>query len=135
MLKKNFTCLLIISLLNLVGCYSSEVISRKDVNEGQAQLDFSEELIITTSDYKTYKFLPGYYVIEQDTLYGEGRIINAGKNTAFNGKIAMNEILSFEQEKIDTGSTIGLILGIAAVGFVAALLITSAAISDAFDPD
>ena len=47
----------------------------------------------------------------------------------------MNDILSFEQDKLDVGGTIGLVLGVAAVGFVTAALIVSASISDAFNHD
>ena|SRR3989337_718161 len=135
MLKKSFICLLILSILNLIGCYSSEVVSKKDFDAGQAQIDFSAELNLTTKDYDRYTFPPGFYHIENDTLHGEGRIITSGKNSPFNGKLAMNDIISFEQNQFDAGSTIGLVLGIAAVGFVTALLIFSAAIADAFNPD
>ncbi|HQF42504.1 MAG TPA: hypothetical protein PK073_06285 [Ignavibacteriaceae bacterium] len=135
MFNKSFITFLILSMLNFLGCYSSEVISRKDLNEGLARIDFDSEINITTVDYNNYNFLPGHYQIENDTLSGEGRTIKLGKSNTYTGKIAMNDILSFEQDKLDVGGTIGLVLGVAAVGFVTAALIVSASISDAFNHD
>lgn len=135
MLKKSFICLLILSILNLIGCYSSEVITKKDFDAGQAQIDFSSELNLTTKNYDHYTFPPGFYQISNDTLYGEGRIITSMKNSPFTGKIAMDDIISFEQKTPDTGATIGLIAGIVAAGLLVTALLVMESISDAFNPD
>ena len=135
MLKKYITLFLVLTFLNYVGCYSSEVINKKDLDDGKAQIDFNEEIYVTTEDYSRYHFLKGFYQIQKDTLYGEGSVQNAGDEIPFKGKIAMDEVTSFEQSKPDAGSSAGLTIGIIAIGAVALGLILLAMLSDAFNPD
>ena len=135
MLKKLFIAFTLVAFLNFIGCYSSEVISKEELDKGNAQIDFNEEIYVTTQDYSRYHFLKGFYQIQKDTLYGEGSVQNAGDEIPFKGKIAMDEVTSFEQSKPDAGSSAGLTIGIIAIGAVALGLILLAMLSDAFNPD
>jgi len=118
MLKKYFIGLLTLAILNFTGCYSLEVINKEDVNEGRAQINLSEELFLTTKDSTRYHFLPANFQIVNDTLYGSGAIEASSSIAPFKGAIALDEIINFEQSKPDTGATIGLIIGLIAIGFV-----------------
>ena len=135
MLKKYFIGLLVLAILNFTGCYSLEVINKEDVDEGQAEINLSEELFLTTKDFTRYHFLAFNYQIVNDTLYGSGTIEASSSITPFKGAIALDEIINFEQNKADTGATIGLIGGIIAVGLIVLGIIVAADISDTFNPD
>lgn len=135
MIKKYIVCFLILSILNFTGCTYLEVISKEDITEGRTEINLSEELYLTTKDYTKYHFLPANYQIANDTLYGKGAIESSSTITPFQGKLALNEIISFEQKKPDTVATIGLIAGITAAVLLILGIIVSADISDAFNQD
>jgi len=135
MLKKYLNCLLILSILNFTGCTSLEVISKEDVDKGQAEITLSDELYLTTKDFTRYHFLAYNYQIVNDTIYGSGDVESSSLITPFKGAIALDEIINFEQNKPDTGETIGLITGIIAVGLVVLGIIGAADLSDKMNPD
>jgi hypothetical protein len=135
MLKKYIICFLILSILNFTSCTYLEVIDKEDVDEGRAEINLSDELYLTTKDYTRYHFLAYTYQITNDTLYGNGAIENSSVITPFQGAVAFNDIINFEQKKSDTGATIGLIAGIIAVGLIVLGIIAAADISDTFNPD
>ena len=72
MYKKYIICFLILSILNFTGCTYLEVINKEDVDEGRAEINFSDELYLTTKDFTRYHFLAYNYQIANDTLYGNG---------------------------------------------------------------
>jgi len=135
MFRKILIALIMMSFLNYVGCSSSEVITKKELDEGTAQIDTNEEIYCTTKDSIRYYFPKWSYQIVDDTLYGEGTVQNARREMPFNGQLAIDEITSFEQTQVDAGATTGLTLTIMAVGVLAVGLVLLAMISDAFNPD
>jgi len=135
MLKKHLTGFLILSILNFTGCTSLEVISKEDVDKGQTEINLSDELYLTTKDFTRYHFLAYNYQIVNDTLYGSGAIEASSSITPFKGAIALDEIINFEQNKPDTGATLGLIGGIIAVGLVVLGIIAATATADVLSPD
>jgi hypothetical protein len=118
MLKKYFIGLLTLAILNFTGCTSFEVINKEDVDEGQAQINLSEELYLTTKDSTRYHFLPANFSITSDTLYGKGTIESSSSIIPFQGSIALTDVVIFEQRTPDTLATIGLITGLLAIGLV-----------------
>ena len=135
MLKKYIICFLILSILNFTGCTYLEVINKEDVDKGQTEINLSDELYLTTKDFTRYHFLAYNYQIANDTLYGSGAIEASSSITPFKGSIALDEIINFEQNKPDTGATIGLIAGIIAVGVVVLGIVAAVATADAFSPN
>jgi len=135
MLKKYFTGLLTLAILNFTGCYSLEVIDKEDVDEGRTQINLSEELFLTTKDFTRYHFLPANFRIASDTLYGKGTIESSSSTIPFQGSVALTDIVSIEQRTPDTLATIGLIAGILAIGVVVAVLIFTEGVTDAITPD
>jgi hypothetical protein len=125
---------LILSILNLTGCTYLEVISNEDVSEGRTEINLSDELYLTTKDFTRYHFLAYTYQITNDTLYGSGAI-EASSVTPFKGAIALDEIINFEQNKPDTGATIGLIAGIIAVGALVLGIVVAVATADVLSPN
>ena len=135
MLKKYIICFLILSILNFTGCTYLEVISNEDISEGRADINFSDEIYLTTKDFTRYHFLAYNYQIVNDTLYGSGAIEASSSITPFKGAIALDEIINFEQNKADTGATLGLFGGIILVGLVVLVIIGTAELSDKMNPD
>jgi len=129
MLKKYFIGLLTLAILNFTGCTSFEVINKEDVDEGQAQINLSEELYLTTKDFTRYHFLPANFRIASDTLYGKGTIQDSSSIIPFQGSIALTDVVSYEQRTPDTLATIGAVIGIIAIGFVFAILGIAAAVN------
>lgn len=125
----------VVAFLNFIGCYSSETITKKDIDEGKEQIDFNQEIAITTKDYKKYRFGSLQYQIVNDSLYGNGVVTELGKEVPFKGNIALDDILSFEQSSMDTGSTAGLTVAIIAGGLIVAGVIMWAILVNAFSQD
>jgi len=135
MLKKNIACFLILSIINFTGCTYLEVINKEDVTKGKVEINLGDELFLTTKDYTRYHFLPYTYQITNDTLYGNGAIENSSVIIPFKGAVAFDDIINFEQNKADTGATIGLFAGIVAIGLVVFGIMFAAALEDSLDPD
>jgi hypothetical protein len=128
MLKKYFIGLLTLAILNFTGCYSLEVINKEDVDAGQAEINLSEELYLTTKDFTRYHFLPANFSIASDTLYGKGTIQDSSSVIPFQGSVAITDIISIEQRTPDTLATIGAVVGIIAIGCAVAILIIGASL-------
>jgi len=135
MLKKYITFFLILSIINFTGCTYLEVINKEDVTKGKVEINLGDELFLTTKDYTRYHFLPYTYQITNDTLYGNGAIENSSVITPFKGAVAFDDIINFEQNKADTGATLGLFGGIILVGLVVLVIIATAELSDEMNPD
>ena len=135
MLEKHITCFLILSILNFTGCYSLEMISKKDVNEGRAEINLSEELFLITKDSTRYHFLPANFWIASDTLHGKGTIQDSSLIIPFQGSVSLADISSFEQRTPDTWATIGLITGIIAIGVVVASLVFAVTLEEELGSD
>jgi hypothetical protein len=133
MIKKYFIGLLTLAILNFTGCYSLEVINKEDVDEGQAEINLSEELFLTTKDSTRYHFLPANFRIASDTLYGKGAIENSSTIIPFQGSIALTDVVSYEQRTPDTWATIGLITGLIAIGFVVVGLVFAVSLEEGWD--
>ena len=125
----------VIAFLNLIGCYSAETITKKEIDEGKEQIDFNQEISITTKDYKSFRFGALQYQIVNDSLYGNGVVTELGKEVPFKGNIALDDILSFEQSTMDTGSTAGLTIGLIIAGAVIAGVIAIIIWANALTPD
>ena len=135
MLRKFFITLLVVSFLNFVGCYSSEIISKTEIDKGTKKINFDEEISISTKDYNSYRFGAHQYQIQNDILSGTGVTTKFGKQIPFKGKIALNDVVSFEQKSIDAGATTGLVIGGIALGMLIVVLIYTAAITSEITPD
>ena len=135
MFRKTITVFLLIAFLHFIGCYSSETISIKEIEEGTEQIAFRENITIVTKDHNSYYFPAFQFQIKNDTLYGTGTHITFGQEVPFTGKIAMNDISSIKQEEVDAGSTTGLIVALALVGAAIVGIILTVSILGALTPD
>lgn len=114
-MKKIISAMLIPSLIfYLSGCYSMAQINKEDFITKNEK----GKIVILTKDLKTYLFKAWTYQIQSDTLYGFGYELNGSDNKIpYKGKIAIDNIISVNMERIDVGTTvllsIGILIGIA----------------------
>ena len=113
--SKILITVLIISFLYYSGCYSMETVSKSDLEVGDAEIDFSKEIIILTRDRSNYHFLPGNYKIVNDTLFGQYPVKDESDKKRKIISIPYDDIVSIKQEDIDEVSSAGLSLGIVSI--------------------
>jgi hypothetical protein len=120
-IKHNYTKLisliLIISIINLIGCYSSEAVTLREYRKIEEEKGKPEKIYVLKGSNEEYHFAKSGYTIENDTLYGRGlKVVNHEKQP-FEGKIPITDITSIELSEFDAGTTVLVILGIAALVF------------------
>jgi hypothetical protein len=135
MFRKTITVLLLVSFLHFIGCYSSETISIKEIEEGTDQIDFGKDITIVTKNYESYNFPAFQYQVNYDTLYGTGTQITFGQEIPFTGKIALSDISSIKQEEVDAGATSGLIITLVVIGAIGVVVALALSIASALNPD
>jgi len=81
-----------------------------------------DEIYITKTNSSKYRFMKSDYYIENDTLYGKGKLI-IEKDQQFNRNIALSNIESIEIDSINWLNTGLLSLGIAVVTFLLVVVI------------
>ena len=118
MYKKLISSILVFALLNLLGCYSSELVNVTEYKQIEEE-DKPDNIRVITI-YSEY-YLSDFY-IENDTLYAKGKEILYNKEKPFDGKIALSDIESIEVESLNSLNTILFGVGIVAIAFVAFLL-------------
>jgi hypothetical protein len=101
MYKKLISSILIVAILNLVGCYSSEFITGPDFDK--IEKDAPRSIRVVTKDAEEYHFSqPNFYFVE-DTLYGKEKL--AQSEELVTRKIALSDIELIEAESFDLGDT------------------------------
>ena len=102
-MKRQISILLIFSLLfYLTGCYSMQEVTKEEFSS-QKECD---EAKLIAKDNKKYQFNDGYYTINSDTLTGSGLSFSGNNETQFAGKIALNDVTSFNLDKLDVERTV-----------------------------
>jgi len=117
MYKKLISSILVIALLNLLGCYSSELVNVTEYNQIEEK-DKPDEMRIIIKDGQEYHFAESNFYIENDTLYGKGHSILNNNKKPFVVKIALSEIESIQFEYLNGVTTTLLVLGIVALLFI-----------------
>ncbi|MBK7632271.1 MAG: hypothetical protein IPJ23_16505 [Ignavibacteriales bacterium] len=59
-------------LLQFFGCYSYQEITKDEFIKADNYVD----LLVITKNQHTYKFNEGYYLVKEDSIYGNGRFVN-----------------------------------------------------------
>ena len=104
-------------LIQIVGCYSYQEITKEDFLNVKEQ----ENLRVTTKNQNSYEFDSEDYIVKNDSIYGNGKIVNTKLKKRyykdFEGSIYLDDIKSFQFDSFDTISTIIVIA--VSVGFIA----------------
>ena len=89
--KKIISSILVVALLNLLGCYSSDLVTVTEYNQIKEE-DKPNDIIVKTKDSKGYHFQESNFYIENDTLFGKV----SPRERSIGGKIAFREIASIQ---------------------------------------
>ncbi len=110
-MKKIFVWFLLVSFVNLTGCYSSELLA-----PASYKFDEKKDIRIITRD-TTYKFRGYQYLLVNDTLSATGENIRITETTPVEStiKIPVEDMQIVEVTKAESGKTILAIAGGAAV--------------------
>jgi len=96
MYKKLISSILVVALLNLLGCYSADLVTVTEYNQIEEE-DKPDNIRVKTKDSQEYHFAESNFYIENDTLYGKVSV----KELSFEGKFAFGEIESIQLEYFD----------------------------------
>lgn len=94
MYKKLISSILIVALLNLLGCYSIKSFTGPELKQVEEKEDKPDDIYVKTKDHQEYHFSDSNFYIENDTLY----VIASVKGQFFEEKIALREIRSIQLE-------------------------------------
>lgn len=131
MAKKIFIVFLILSFLNLIGCFSVGEVTKDEFLKKKGQ-----KVYLFTENFEKYSFEAGRYIVKNDTLNGIGNKEYPGFGVApFKGSLSLDKVNLYQVEDIDGLKTVGLILGIALVGVLIFSAIVMEGIADAFHGD
>jgi hypothetical protein len=120
---KKFICnILVVALLNLVGCYSFESITVPEYKQIEKEEGKPAEIYVLTKDGEKYHFLKDNFYIENDILYGKGKLLLGDREELIDKKIALSDIVLIEVENFDLGDTCllsgGILLGVGLIFFI-----------------
>jgi hypothetical protein len=117
-MRKIIIIITIISLLNLIGCYSYQTITKDELSQAEEYKDLQ---VITKNKY-VYEFDEGNYTFSEDSIYGSGNFkLMKGKRVYENyeGGIKFEDIEKLRMEGFDVVTTI-LAIGIPVVVIIIA---------------
>lgn len=123
MYRKIFIDFLLLTLINfLVGCYSSELVTVPEYNQMEEE-DKPDDIYLTKYDGTKDHFVKNEYYIENDTLYGKGKLLLTDGEQLIDRKIALSDIESIEVEYLNGVTTTLLVLGTGAILFVGIVVV------------
>jgi hypothetical protein len=127
-MKKVITWFILVSFINLTGCYSRDLIAPSTY-----KFDEKKNITVITKD-TTYKFRGFQYILVNDTLIGTKGNFLPDKSALNESsiKVPVEEMQLVEVTSTDAGKTITLIVGVAAVLYLVITLTTYATIGNIF---
>ena len=105
MYKNLISSILVLALLNLVGCYSNVIVTPNQYKKNVEKGDAPREIIVKLSNHKEYLFGAGRYIIKGDSLYGKGAELINDNYQPFEGSIPISHIKSIQYEIEDKEKT------------------------------
>ncbi len=105
MSKKLISSFLVVTLLNLLGCYSYQTLTKDELSQAEKYTD----LQVKTKNQYTYEFDEGNYTFSKDSIYGSGKLkLKNDKrvNEDYNGSIYFEEIEKLKMDGFDIVTTI-----------------------------
>jgi hypothetical protein len=128
-MHKPISSILILGLMNLMGCYSLESVTVPEYKQVEEEKGKPDEIFVLTKDLEKYHFSNSNFYVETDTLYGKGEIILDDSGRPFEGAIALSDIVSIKIESFDLANTClwsgGIYVGVAAIALVLAIIIAN----------
>jgi hypothetical protein len=99
MYKKLISSILVVALLNLMGCYSSELVNVTEYKQVEEE-DKPDDIRVITKDSQEYHFSDSNFLIDSDTLYWKDILHLSKEELPFEGKFALGEIKSIQLKEV-----------------------------------
>jgi hypothetical protein len=99
MYKKLISSILVVALLNLLGCYSSDLVTVTEYNQIEDE-NKPDDIRVMTNDSQEYHFSKSNFYNDGDTLYWKEKVLLSKEEKPFEGKFAFWEIESIQLEKV-----------------------------------
>lgn len=112
-MKKLFGTVMILSLLNLIGCYYQE-----QMNPSDYKFDENHSIQVNTRD-TVYHFNGNNYLLKNDTLFAKAKNRIGRRTQLTNVIIPIEEVETVEVDRIDAAKTTLLVIGV--VGIIVAI--------------
>jgi len=96
MYKKLISSILVVALLNLVGCYTIQSVSVPEYKQVEKEEGKPDEIFVKTNEPLEYHFSDSDFYIEKDTLYGNGILLQSKEEITLEKKFAVSEIDSIQ---------------------------------------
>jgi hypothetical protein len=128
--KKLISGLLTVALLNLFGCYTTEIVRPDEYVKNEEERGKPMEIYVIKKDSSKYHFNSWEYLIDEDNLSGKGTVIVNDHRDPFEGDIAVSDIESIQWEESNMVITILSLVGAAIVIFIAFSLLAVGASYD-----
>lgn len=96
MSKKLISSILVVALLNLVGCYTLQPITVPEYKQVEKEEGKPDEIFVKTNEPIEYHFSDSNFYIENDTLYGNGILLQSKEEITLEKKFAISEIDSIQ---------------------------------------
>ena len=106
MLKKILISFLLVAFINLLtGCYSFQSVSLSEFTQYKIEKGKPNEIYVKTKEHEWYHFTNSNYYIKNDTLFGNGKLLEEGWGELSSNKIALINIESLGINKKDWART------------------------------
>jgi len=128
MYNKLISSLLVVALLNLLGCYSIQSVTVPEYKQVEEEEGIPNEIYVKTKDNQEYHFSDWNFYIENDTLYGKEILFLSDREQLFDRKIALLNIESIEFEGFDSVDTWLLLAGVGVVLVIGAIVLMAVTI-------
>ena len=127
--KKVLQCSFTLILLSITtGCYSLESVQKESLIIESYKYQ-KKDIYIITENYYEYYFEGFKHRIENDTLYGKGRVKKWDTEKFFEGKIPIQDIVEFKTKNYDPVATVGFVLGSVTLLYIALVFLITTAIN------
>ena len=112
MYKKKITSLLAVVLLNLVGCYTPQMITKEEFQKGPEYPDLEVHFPYDS----VYQFDEGDYIVTADSVYGKGTIKSKlGRKVVYEDYEGGVSIAGAEKIRIDKFDALAIVILIVAI--------------------
>jgi hypothetical protein len=118
MYKKLICNLLVIALINLFGCYTTELVKPDEYMKYEKESGKPKEIFVIKKDSSKYHFNSWEYLVDEDTLSGKGTLIVNDHRDTFEGDIALSDIESIQWAESNMAITVLSLVGAAFVIFI-----------------
>jgi hypothetical protein len=122
MIKKILTSILVVSLLNLFGCYTTEIVKPDEYVKYEEENGKPKDIYVNLNDSLKYHFYVWQFNKAGDTLFGQGNKISDNIEQPFKGNIQVENIESVQWEVSNTALSIIFVVGVLTALAVALLI-------------